>query len=306
MTKPAFPEWIRQKWPSGKDFSFTKDLVEGLGLHTVCQSARCPNLAECWKERTATLMLLGHLCTRSCRYCSVPGAKRPEPVDEKEPVRVAEAVHHMGLRHAVITSVTRDDLSDGGASHFAATIRAIRERNPDTTIEVLTPDFQGNRDSIMTVLEAGPAVFSHNIETVERLYPVLRSRQCGYDTAVGVLRVAAESALGVIVKSALMVGHGETEDEVRMTLEDLLAAGCEAVSIGQYLRPTRKQKEVVEYVSPGQFRVYEEMAYSMGFSFAVAGPFVRSSYRSGEMMREPFARRRARSAAGCGGDDASG
>lgn len=278
-----FPEWIRRPWASGQDFSYTKELVEGLHLHTVCQSARCPNMAECWQRRTATLMVLGNSCTRNCRYCSVPSGK-PEEVEFDEPARVAEAVRKMGLRHAVITSVTRDDLADGGARHIADTVRAIRRSNPGTTIEVLVPDFLGDTAAVDAVLESRPDVFGHNIETVERLYSTIRGKRCSYRTALGVLRHAAESPLRTLVKSALMVGHGEKHEEVKQTLLDLLNAGCDAVCIGQYLRPTTKQREVVEYISPAQFAEYENLAYALGFGFAVAGPFVRSSYRSEELF----------------------
>ncbi|NUM55324.1 MAG: lipoyl synthase [Candidatus Hydrogenedentes bacterium] len=285
-----FPEWIRRPWASGQDFVFTKDLVEGLELHTVCQSARCPNMAECWQKRTATLMILGNSCTRNCRYCSVPSGK-PEPVEADEPRRVAEAIRKMGLRHAVITSVTRDDLPDGGAAHIANTVEAIRGLNRNTTIEVLVPDFLGNRAAVETVLASRPDVFGHNIETVERLYPTVRGKRCTYRTALEVLRVASEWEPRVIVKSALMAGHGETEDEIRQTLHDLCDAGCEAVCIGQYLRPTLKQREVEAFVTPEKFKEYEEYAYAIGFGFAVAGPFVRSSYRSEELMESFVVRR---------------
>ncbi|GMV94035.1 MAG: lipoyl synthase [Candidatus Hydrogenedentota bacterium] len=287
-----FPEWIRRPWASGQDFSFTKELVEGLDLHTVCQSARCPNMAECWQQRTATLMILGNTCTRSCRFCSVPGGK-PEGVDASEPEHVAEAIAKMKLKHAVITSVTRDDLPDGGAGHIAETIRAVRRLSPRTSVEVLTPDFMGDFDAVDIVLDARPDVFGHNIETVERLYTTIRGKRCTYQEALGVLRHVAERR-DPIVKSALMVGHGETPDEVEQTLRDLLNAGCEAVCIGQYLRPSTKQREVLEYVTPEQFTAYEKQAYDMGFAFAVAGPFVRSSYRSEELMKTTFARNRVR------------
>ena len=274
---------------------FTKDLVEGLDLHTVCQSARCPNMAECWQKRTATLMVLGNSCTRNCRYCAVPSGK-PEPVESDEPIRVAQAIRRMGLRHAVITSVTRDDLPDGGAEHIAATVCAVRELNPNTTIEVLVPDFLGDAAAVETVLASQPDVFGHNIETVERLYPTVRGKRCTYRTALDVLRIAAEYEPRMIVKSAFMLGHGETEDEVRQTLHDLLDAGCEAVCIGQYLRPTLKQREVEAFVTPEKFMEYEAYAYAIGFGFAVAGPFVRSSYRSEELMEARWARDRAHTA----------
>lgn len=291
MRVPAqspFPEWIRQGWATGRDFAFTKALIEDLNLHTVCQSARCPNLGECWKRRTATFMILGNICTRNCRFCSVPSG-RPLGRDHHEPENVAQAVARMRLRHAVVTSVTRDDLPDGGAGHFAETVRAIRRLNPETTVEVLTPDFWGDAACIVTVLDAQPEVFGHNIETVRRLYSTLRGKRYTYELGLRVLRTAASNSGPVLVKSALMVGHGETPEEVRETLLDLLEAGCDAVYLGQYLRPSRKQRQVADFVHPDQFRAYEDLAYTLGFKFAVAGPLVRSSYRSEELMRLPFA-----------------
>ena len=265
--------------------------MDSLQLHTVCQSARCPNIGECWRHHTATVMVLGNVCTRKCAFCSVRSARGGEtvaPPDPKEPGRVAEAVRRLALRHAVVTSVTRDDLPDGGSAHFAGTVEAIRAANPGCTVEVLTPDFRGNRESVETVMAAEPDVFGHNIETVERLYPVLRDAAHDYGRSLGVLKSAATSAAAIggrtAVKSALMVGHGETPDEVRATLSDLLEAGCVAIFIGQYLRPGKAERKVAEYVTPEQFEAYERMAYAMGFSFAVADAFVRSSYRAGELV----------------------
>ncbi len=288
-----FPEWIRRSWASGANVQYTKGLVEDNALHTVCQSARCPNIHECWSRKTATFMVLGNVCSRNCRYCSVPSGK-PEPPDADEPGRVADAVRKMGLLHTVLTSVTRDDLSDGGAAHIAETIRAIRRVSPSTTVEVLVPDFQGDPEAICQVLDAHPEVFSHNIETVARLHPVIRSRRYTYAMALGVLKEGAAYRPQPIIKSAFMVGHGETAEEVRSTLEDLVEAGCDAVSIGQYLRPTPRQRAVESFVRPEEFEAYQRMAYDAGFKFAVAGAFVRSSYRSDELMEAPFARERVR------------
>ena len=282
--RTRFPEWIRRVWGSGEDFSATKTILDDLGLHTVCESARCPNIGECWRHRTATMMVLGNVCTRNCAFCSVRSGA-PEPVDPDEPGRVAEAVRRLNLAHAVITSVTRDDLADGGASHVAQCVAAIRGSSPDTTVEVLVPDFQGDRGAMLAVLAAGPEVFGHNIETVARLYPDLRDSRYDYARSLAVLDAAAGAQSGVLVKSALMVGHGETEAEVRETLEHLRDAGCEVVCIGQYLRPTRQQREVVEFVEPERFKAYERLAYALGFGFVAAGPFVRSSYRSAEAVR---------------------
>ncbi len=287
----TFPPWLRRPWPSGDIFGKTKQTVESLRLHTVCQSARCPNLGECWARGTATVMVLGNLCSRNCSFCSVPSG-RPDFDDPEEPQNVAEAVRRMQLRHAVVTTVVRDDLADGGASHIAQTIRAIHDLNPGTTVEILVSDFSGDRAAVRTVLDASPEVFCHNIETVERLYSRVRDRRFEYRSALGVLRMAAEESDGAIVKSALMVGHGETAAEVEATLRDLRDAGCEAVCIGQYLRPSGKQIEVNEFVHPDRFKEYEAAAYALGFEFAVAGPFVRSSYRSEALLDTPFAQRR--------------
>ena len=297
IKKGKFPDWLKQGWASGSGFTYTKDLIDGQALHTVCQSARCPNIGECWSRRTATIMILGNACTRNCRYCSVPSGK-PEAVEPDEPARVADAVSHMALRHTVITSVTRDDLPDGGAEHFAQVIEAIRAKSPTTTVEVLTPDFLGDKSAIQTVLEARPHVFSHNIETVARLYTSLRGPRYEYDMALGVLETTASLAPASVIKSAFMAGHGETPGEVRRTLEDLYQAGCQTVAIGQYLRPSKKQRAVAEFVTPGQFKAYEDMAYDIGFAFAVAGPFVRSSYRADEMYAAVVERSQARGVEG--------
>lgn len=279
-----FPEWIRRRWASGEGFSETRRIVNALNLHTVCQSARCPNLGECWAQGCATLMLLGRVCTRNCAFCSVAGGIA-ETVDASEPGRVAEAIRRLGLRYAVVTSVTRDDLADGGAGHFAQTVAAVHAAAPGTAIEVLVPDFGGKRGAIERVLDSAPAVFGHNIETVERLYPVLRDPRYSYRRSLQVLSTAAALAPTQVLKSALMVGHGETAAEVRATLCDLRDAGCRVVSLGQYLRPSRAQVDVTEFVPPERFAEYEALAFGLGFSAALAGPFVRSSYRAEELYR---------------------
>lgn len=286
-----FPPWLRRPWASGDTFGHTKATIEQLRLHTVCQSARCPNIGECWAKGTATVMVLGNTCTRNCGFCSVPSG-RPDFNDADEPAHVAEAVKAMGLRHAVVTTVVRDDLPDGGAAHIAATIRAIHETNPGTTVEILVSDFSNDRDDIRTVLDARPEIFCHNVETVERLYPRIRDRRFTYRGALEVLRIAREEDPQTIIKSALMVGHGETPEDVAATLRDLREAGCEVVCIGQYLQPSQRQLDVAEFVHPDRFTEYEAMAYRLGFSFAVSGPFVRSSYRSEEVLETEFARRR--------------
>ncbi len=290
-----FPEWIRRGWASGQDFNDTKKLLHGLRLNTVCQSAKCPNIAECWGAKTATFMIMGNVCTRDCRFCSVSHGE-PGLAGHDEPNRVAEAVQRLGLRHAVITSVTRDDLKDGGAKHFADTVEAIRNLNKATTTEVLTPDFGRSRASVETVMHARPTVFGHNIETVRRLYSELRGHKASYDAGLDVLRFSAEHSAAnhskTIIKSSLMLGFGETEDEVKETLGHLLDCGCAAVYMGQYLRPAKNKYEVVEFIHPDQFEILEETAYKMGFRFAVAGPFVRSSYKAGRLL-EAFSRTEA-------------
>lgn len=285
-----FPEWIRRSWGSGPAVEDTRNLLEGLGLNTVCQSARCPNRGECWARHTATVMILGDVCTRSCLFCAIGGGA-PQTVQPDEPQRVAELVVRLKLRHAVITSVTRDDLPDGGATHFAETIRAIRARSPETSVEVLTPDFDGNTKSLNVVMDAEPDIFGHNIETVRRLYPELRDRRYNYDRALDVLRhLAQRRTRRMIVKSGLMAGLGETDEEIHTTLEDLYAAGCQAVCIGQYLRPTAQHWPVSEFVTPERFSEYERHARAVGFRHVASGPFVRSSYHSDAIVERENAR----------------
>lgn len=279
------PKWIRQPWPSGEVFRDVKDLLGGLDLHTVCQSAHCPNQSECWGRGTATFMVMGNTCTRHCTYCAV-NSGRPDALDHDEPERIAEAVALLGLQHAVITSVTRDDLADGGAGHIADTIHAIRARMPDTTTEVLVQDFNGDEDAIARVLYAAPEIFSHNIETVRPLFPKLRDRRFTYEQSLDVLRFAAARQTGSYIKSAFMLGCGETTSNVHDTLRDLLNAGVQTVSIGQYLQPTPKHHPVVDFVTPESFAAIEQHAHELGFLFAVAGPFVRSSYRSEALIEE--------------------
>ncbi len=286
-----FPDWLRRPWAAGETFGLTKDIVEGLRLHTVCQSARCPNIGECWAKGTATVMVLGNVCSRNCAFCSVPSG-RPTFDDAEEPRRVAEAVRSMELKHAVITTVARDDLADGGARHIAETIEAVHALNPGTSVEILVSDFQRDPAAIRTVLDAEPEIFCHNIETVERLYASVRDRRFTYGGALDLLHMARDRYPETIVKSALMVGLGETSAEVDGTLRDLVEAGCEVVGIGQYLQPTPRQADVDEFVRPEQFEAYEARAYDLGFKFAAAGPFVRSSYRSEEVLETEFARQR--------------
>lgn len=272
------PEWIKTK-TSG--LHSIKTLLRSHGLSTVCEEARCPNKGHCFSKPTATFMILGDHCTRNCGFCSVKSGS-PSSVDIDEPERVAEAAYAMGLRYVVITSVTRDDLPDGGASQFAKTIRAVRRSLPHAKVEVLTPDFKGDADSLRTVLDASPDVFNHNMETVKRLYNVVRP-QADYECSLSVLRNAKKIAPAVKTKSGLMLGFGETVDEVIELLRDLRDIGCDFLTIGQYLRPSKKNLPVVEYIRPEVFEELKEVALEMGFEFVAAGPLVRSSMNAEEM-----------------------
>lgn len=275
---PRLPEWLRKPWRDPEADHAVKALMRARGLNTVCESARCPNRNECFSRATATFMIGGNVCTRHCGFCSVP-AGRPEDFASLagEPEQVADAAERLGLRYIVVTSVARDDLDDGLASHFSETIRAIRRRLPDSRVEVLTPDFGGREESLRAVLDAAPDTFNHNIETVRRLSTRVRSRS-DHDRSLGVLRRAAELAPSVLVKSGLMVGLGEAADEVRGLLVELREHGVRAVTIGQYLQPTRRNLPVAEYVHPDTFAAYREYGESLGFEAVFAGPFVRSSY----------------------------
>lgn len=259
-----------------------KRLVRRLELHTVCESAACPNIGECWNHRTATFMILGNFCTRRCGFCAVQKGQ-PLPVDPDEPRRVAEACEHLGLRHAVITSVNRDDLKDGGASHFAAVIRAIRQRIPGCRVEVLVPDFQGSREALKTVIDAAPDVLNHNIETVPRLYREVRFG-ARYERSLEMLAYAAGLRPDIPTKSGLMVGLGESDEEVIAVLGDLRRHNVRIVTIGQYLRPTLKHLPVLRYVTPEQFAEYRRIALELGFEHVESGPFVRSSYHAAEAL----------------------
>lgn len=265
------------------DFGKVHELVGDLGLHTVCKSAKCPNIHECWGHGTATLMLLGNECTRACRFCAIPAA-RPKRLDTDEPRRVAEAAKRMKLQHVVLTSVARDDLPDGGASIFAETIRAIRRELPGATIEVLTPDFQGDLASLAIVLDAKPDVFNHNLETVKRLQASIRP-QASYGRSLAVLQAAAARAEPPAVKSGLMVGLGETDEELMEAIRDLYQAGVRLLTIGQYLQPTRAHRPVARYVDPESFARYEAEARAIGFYGVASGPMVRSSYKAEELLR---------------------
>jgi lipoic acid synthetase len=278
------PPWLKRPLPSG-EFADTASIVSGSGLATVCQEGKCPNLSECWSKRHATFMILGNKCTRACRFCAVQTA-RPDPPLDDEPERLAEAVARLRLRHVVLTSVARDDLPDEGAGHFAKCVRAVRGSCPDTTIEVLPPDFHVRPECIKTVCDAGPEIYNHNIETVERLTPSIRP-QAGYRRSLDVLRIAKEIAPHIITKSGLMIGLGETTEDLLRTFDDLRAAGCDVLTIGQYLQPTLdRHAPVVKYYTPREFDELGERARQAGFLSVASGPFVRSSYNACEVFAE--------------------
>ncbi|MBQ9469674.1 MAG: lipoyl synthase [Bacteroidales bacterium] len=270
------PAWLKISIPGGEGYAAVSGIVRQHGLHTICSSGMCPNIAECWANRVATFMILGDICTRACRFCATPTG-HPLPIDAQEPQRVARSVKLMGLAYCVITSVNRDDLPDQGAIAWRDTVRAIAQLNPQTTIEVLIPDFSGRTDLIDTFLESSPHVVGHNLETVERLSRSVRSR-ADYPTSLGLLRHAAQR--GFRTKSGLMLGLGESRDEVLRTMDDLLAAGCRMITIGQYLQPRPQNAPVERYVHPDEFAEYRQLALERGFEFAECGPLVRSSYRA--------------------------
>jgi lipoyl synthase len=289
------PAWIRAKAPTGKVFSEVSQLVRSLDLHTVCESASCPNIGECWSRRALTIMILGNICTRSCQFCDVPTG-RPLPADPDEPRRVAEALGRLELRHTVVTCVDRDDLADGGAAHWAETIRRIREQCAGMTLEVLTGDFKGQTEDVDTVLSAGPDVFAHNLETVPRLSRKVRV-QASYPRSYSVLRHAR--ARGAVVKTGLMLGLGEEIDEVRQVLGELASLGCDIVTLGQYLRPSASHLPVARYVHPDEFSALRDEALALGIPHVEAGPMVRSSYHAdgqAEIIHALRARRGAASA----------
>ena len=279
------PDWLRIRVAPGNEREKVRELLSRLKLHTVCASAQCPNLCECFHHSTATFLILGNCCTRNCRFCAVPHGRPDGPPDPEEPAHVAEAAAELKLKYVVVTSVTRDDLDDGGAAHFAATIRALHDKLPDAGVEVLTPDFKGRRDLIAMVLAERPTVFNHNIETVERLSARIRS-VATYRRTLEVLRLAAEEGRGRIpVKSGLMVGLGESDDEVARTLRDLRDAGVTIVTIGQYLPPSPEHWPLQRYVTPETFAAWEVLAHEMGFERVASAPLVRSSYHAGELWK---------------------
>ncbi|HNY60165.1 MAG TPA: lipoyl synthase [Bacteroidales bacterium] len=270
------PEWLKIKIPAGKEYVQVKDIVNRHKLHTICTSGLCPNIADCWGRGTATFMILGDICTRSCKFCATKTGV-PAPLDPAEPLNVAKSIKLMRLKHCVITSVDRDDLPDCGATHWAETIRQVKKLNPETTLEVLIPDFLGKSHLIQTIIDTGVEVISHNLETVRRLTPKIRSA-AKYDRSLEVIKQMANS--GLVAKSGIMVGLGETNDEVLQTMDDLLAVGCSVMTIGQYLQPTKRHLPVAEYVHPEQFEKWKEAGLRKGFRFVESYPLVRSSYRA--------------------------
>ncbi|MDO8929731.1 MAG: lipoyl synthase, partial [Bacteroidota bacterium] len=274
--RERLPRWMKMQMPKGESYSKVKNLVAEHQLHTICTSGNCPNIGECWSRGTATFMILGDICTRNCKFCGVTTGK-PFAPDAEEPKRIAESVRVMQLKHAVITSVDRDDLPDLGAGFWAETIREVKKLNSETSIEVLIPDFQGKVELIQKVIEAGPEVMSHNMETVERLTPQIRSA-AKYRTSLEVIRFIAAS--GLVAKSGIMLGLGETEPEVLQVMDDLRAVGCKVMTIGQYLAPTLAHIQVKEYITPEQFERYRTIGLEKGFSYVESSPLVRSSYRA--------------------------
>ena len=274
------PEWLKIKVRGGGERAEVEDILRKLSLHTVCEEANCPNRMECFGRKTATFMILGRICTRNCTFCNVEkGNLKPDPVDANEPLHVAQAVQKLGLRHAVVTSATRDDLPDGGAGHFAAVIREIKKLNAGVIVEVLIPDFRGDFDALGTVAKAGPEIINHNIETVPSLYPAVRP-QASYAMSVELLRRVKMLDAGIYAKSGIMLGLGEKKEEVVQVFGDLRDAGCDFLTVGQYLAPSHRHHPVVDYVRPEVFKEYEETALEMGFKHVASGPLVRSSYRA--------------------------
>jgi lipoyl synthase len=294
--RPRLPEWFKVRAPGGEAYAAIKSALRERGLATVCEEARCPNLAECWGGGakgvgTATVMVMGDTCTRGCRFCSVPTGV-PRPLDPEEPRKMAETIGIMGVGYVVITSVDRDDLPDGGADHFARVIEQCKRDHPEVLVEVLTPDFVGDVAALQRVVAARPDVVAHNIETVRRLSTVIRDRRADYDQSLQVLRDYKQVAGARFTKTSIMVGFGETEEEVAECLRDLRAADVDIVTFGQYLRPSQEKRHlpVLEYVTPTQFARYQEMAEALGFLYVASGPLVRSSYKAGELFLEGMIR----------------
>ncbi len=286
------PGWMKVKAPGGDNYRRVKELMRGLDLHSVCEEAHCPNIGECWEKGTATFLIMGDRCTRNCPYCAI-GHGRPEELDLREPRRVAEAVEELRLNHVVVTSVDRDDLPDGGARIFADTIREVRRHRPECSVEVLTPDFQGDAEAVATVIEAEPAIFNHNMETVRRLHPTARPGG-RYQRSLDVLRTARELSDDVLVKTGIMLGIGEEEDDIRGFMDDALEHGIQILTLGQYLRPSEDHLPIDRYVTPEEFDEWKRIGEEKGFLHVESGPLVRSSYHAEEQVAELHQRRAAR------------
>ncbi len=292
------PAWLRVRPPAGENYVHLKTLFRSLDLHTVCEEAHCPNVGECWGGGTATIMLMGDTCTRGCRFCAVKSGNPHGVLDLGEPEKVAMALAEMDLSYVVLTSVDRDDLPDGGAAHFAATVRAIKERRPDMLVEALIPDFQGDLEAVRRVVESGVDVLDHNVETVERLQSTVRDRRASYAQSLAVLQGAKAMREGLFTKSSIMLGLGETRAEILHTMRDLRANDVDILTLGQYLRPSDWHLVVHEYVAPEIFDELREIGEAMGFAYVAAGPLVRSSYRAGEFFMEKVIRARRKAPAG--------
>jgi lipoic acid synthetase len=292
VTPGPKPAWLKVPIPSGPTTARLEKLLRDRNLHTVCEEARCPNMGECWDSGTATFMVLGDTCTRGCRFCAVKTHANGTPIDPDEPDKVAEACAAMGLRYVVLTMVDRDDLPDGGAGHVAATIAAIKRRDPELLVEALVGDFQGRPDQIEAVLAGGPDVFAHNVETVLRLTPRVRDHRCSYVRSLAVLRAAKTLRPGIVTKSSVMLGLGESEREVEQAMDDLREHGVDVVTFGQYLRPTLKHLPVKEHVTPARFKALEQRALGKGFLYVASGPLVRSSYKAAEFYIAGMLRQR--------------
>jgi len=288
--RPPKPDWLKVKMPGGGRYEQVKKTLKELNLHTVCEEASCPNVGECWGSGTATVMLMGDVCTRGCRFCDV-NSGAPRPLDPLEPRHLAEAVGRLGLDYLVVTSVNRDELEDGGASHFAQAIVELRRAAPGTLVEVLTPDFQGRKFALDMIADAGPAVAAHNLETTQRLTPTVRDRRAGYRQSLDVL--AHYKARGMRTKSSIMLGLGETRGELLQAMRDLRSVDCDILTLGQYLRPSEKHLAVVEFVRPEVFAGLEQDGLEMGFKFVASGPLVRSSYKAGEFFIKNWASQHA-------------
>ncbi len=276
------PDWLKVKAPAGERYNTIKSMLGDLKLATVCQEARCPNIGECWSGGTATFMLMGEVCTRGCRFCAVKTGNPKGKIDNEEPEKVGWAIAQMGLEYVVITSVNRDDMPDQGADHFARTIEVIKANDPGLIVEVLTPDFRGREELVERIVQAAPDVFAHNIETVERLTKGVRDPRAGYRQSLDVLAHVKKVNPTTYTKSSIMLGLGETDEEVLQAMHDLRAVGCDVVTFGQYLQPTRRHLKVIEFVTPEKFKFWEDKAKELGFLYCASGPLVRSSYRAGE------------------------